>query len=170
MKKVLVILCGFLVCFGALGGCKDENNIVERDVEEIVQLENWFFSSGIPNYIIRFIYNNENTVFHCCVERGAFWVKDSQKYEKETTINAGDCLYWNPIALNSDVKEIYVDIIMKENENFVGYVIIKIEKIDETGDYRAEVVKSTVFPKIEGKYQPITEAQVRKKIKKIKNK
>lgn len=133
-------------------------------------MENWFFSSGVPNYIIRFIYENENTVFNCRVERGAFGVKGAQKYEKEITVNAGECLYWNPIALYSGVKEIYVDILMEENGNFVGYVIIKIERIDDTGDYRAEVVKSTVFPKIEGEYQPITEAQVEKKIKEIKNK
>ena len=169
MKRILGILCGIILCFTGLCGCNRGTEIIEQDAGNIVELSNWFFTSGVPNNVIRIVYSNEDTSFHCYVNDGVFWIESDQQYAKDAVIRTNESLYWHPMDMNSDHRQIYVDIVMRENDHYTGYVIIEIEPDGTSGDYRAEVIKSTEYPQINGTFQSITEEQVKKRMEDFKS-
>ena len=117
MKRILGILCGIILCFTGLCGCNRGTEIIEQDAGNIVELSNWFFTSGVPNNVIRIFYSNEDTSFHCYVNDGVFWIESDQQYAKDAVIRTNESLYWHPMDMNSDHRQIYVDIVMRENDH-----------------------------------------------------
>ena len=164
MKKTLTAIGMFLVLLlGALGlaGCSD---IQESNAKDMVELKTWFFTSGVPNNIIELHSDDEDVTFTCKTYGGRFWY-DSQ----EATVSAGDFVSWYDNQYDGEYD--YVDIVAHDGEHIVGYAVVKITIMDysaPTGWHTAEVLKAVTFPKQLGKYQDVSERQVKKLIAQAK--
>lgn len=82
---------------------------------------------------------------------------------KSVIVGSGETIYWS--AFNNETETwtdlAYVQIVLKEKENIIGYAIIEIKKDPEFGlNYHAETLKSIIFPKVKEHYQSITEEYV----------
>ena len=156
-KRILAILaCVFmLINVFAFSAC--DNSELERDIQEVeadnmVELSYWFFTSGVPNNRITLYSSIENAVFECVAYKGNFG-----KNIKEYTASPNETIYWNYNA--ADFEEDFVDVALKVEDNYVGYAIIKITQ-QESIIYTASVLKSAIFPKVEGEYQKVSKMQV----------
>ena len=162
---VLIILSSSI--FAACGG-----GIKETATNEMIELDTWFFTSGLRNNAIKVKHSNEDAVFECTVDNGELWVYDLQQYVKKATVKAGDTFHWSfEIDENGiRIENAYIQIIVKIDEQIVGYAVIGINMVSETNyiGYDANVLKSSLFPKVNGQYQDITEEYVKSLIEKIK--
>ena len=72
--------------------------------------------------------------------------------------------------------EVYIDIVLREGENIVGYAVVKIYRNDLDTDpeqaytYYAKLLKSVSFPKVNGTYQRITAEYVEAEMDHIRSK
>jgi len=72
---------------------------------------------------------------------------------------------------DDEIKQAFVEIILKIDNNIIGYTVIEIYSPDGYGiGFKARVLKSALFPEIDGKYQNVTKEHVKTIIEKIKNK
>ena len=91
------------------------------------------------------------------------------QYGKKKIVNSGDAVYWIYWETGlPDVKQACVEIILKIDDNIIGYVVIKIKRKGKTQSYSAKILKSSLIPKIDGEYQKVTEKQIRNAIKRVK--
>lgn len=141
---------------------------VENMIE--IELDTWFFTSGIPNNLLRVKYEDEdeNVVFECLTNEGSFWWNN--EYTKKVVAKPNEELSWQcPINGPDSNENIYIDIILKRENNIIGYAVIEINQI-EGYDYSAQVIKTGVFPRVNENYQDITEQYVSDVIANAKNK
>lgn len=185
-----LILCLLL---SLLTGCHiDENNVNNYDsygyvafakvayngeiasiegVEGIIEidLDSWYFTSGVPNNAIKVKYptEDEKVTFECKTNKGKFWW--GNEYVDKATIKQNDTIYWHA---DSDIPcgdTIYIDIIVKNDQNIIGYAVIEAEQTENSLEFTAKVLKTEIYPKINDKFQEITEEYVSKAIEKIQD-
>ena len=158
---LILIMVSVLFC-----GC---NKLVEVD-EEMVELSVWHFTSGVANNLITVKYSDANAIFEISVDQGNLWTTGA-RYLQTVTVNNGDTVRWHEFDQEwgyQDIELAYADIIVKVDDNIVGYAVVKITKVDNTLSYDAEIIKSSTFPKVDGQYQKVTQKQVEAKIKAAK--
>ena len=147
-------------------GC---NKLVEVE-DEIVELSTWFFTSGVANNLITVEHSDANAIFEITVDKGCFLHIGTQGYVQTLTVNNGDTVRWQeftPEGVYEKFEIAYVEIIAKVDDKIVGYAVIKISP--ENGlSFNAEIVKSAIFPKVDGQYQKVTQKQVEAKINAVK--
>lgn len=91
----------------------------------------------------------------------------------------GRIFYWNPRdywfdendKVNSsedDCDYTYVDMIVREDDNIVGFAVAKIFAVELGYSYKAEIVKIVRYPMVNGKYQNVAMATVRQDIAEAK--
>ncbi len=157
MFKKYISMFGLIICLGFLAACS--NSIKEKHVSDMIELHTWYFTSGISNNAIKVKYK-DNTVFECTVDKGGIGLSKSHE-SKSVTIGSGETIYWSPfddeIATWADLA--YIQIILKDEDQIIGYAVIEVKR-NPDWNYNAEILKSVVFPKINGQYQSITEAYV----------
>ena len=170
MRKGIVVVCLLLlVCSVALCAC--DGNVLEEDAE-LVELSTWFFTSGVPNNLIKMKHSDPNAVFQLTADEGEFY-EGGGEWSQTVTRNNGELATWQNFE---SIDCAYVDVIVTVDDNIVGYAVIKITYTTvylpqyeaETKEYGAEVIKSVVFPKMNGEYQKITQKQVESKIQAAK--
>ena len=161
-KQRIIIICLLLVlCFAVLCAC--ENNPEEID-EELVELRTWFFTSGVPNNLIEVKHSDPNAEFQLTADKGAF--RFDGEWRQTATINSGELISWQSLGI---IEGAYVDVIVTVDDNIVGYAVVKITQREiSILDYGAEIVKSVVFPKVDGEYQKVTQEKVEAKIQAAK--
>lgn len=140
-----------------------------EEIEGMIELDTWFFTSGVPNNAIKVKYPNhlnENAVFECLVDEGDFWFQN--QYVKNATLNPEDTIYWHPEDSVDGTEQAFIDIVLKVDNNIIGYAVIEVLQTDSSVEYSARLLKSAVFPKVDEKYQNITETQVKSIIAKVK--
>ena len=167
-NTALGVLLMLIMAF-SLGACG--NNYKEVKTKDMIELHTWILTSGIPNNAIVVKHTGENAVFECTVDNGQFWVHNLQQYSKNATLKPNDTVYWHAWENDSNdiIQYAFVDIILKVDDNIIGYAVIKIlQKKPVT--YTASVLKSALFPKVRGEYQTITAEQIASIIEKVKNK
>ena len=154
MKKFLTaIITAMLVLTAVLAaGCS------EKAAPDMVTLETWFFTSGVPNNLITVTDKREDAVYICTTEKGDFWSRAD--YCKQVTLSAGETVTWQPIRNAAEIELDFVDIIVKENDEIVGYAVIKITRQDGLS-YSAEVLKASYFS------APVTQEYAEGVIKKV---
>jgi len=93
--------------------------------------------------------------------------KQSVLFDHFTAEN-GKIFYWKPGIYwfdendemhydRNEVDFVYVDIIVRENENIVGFAVVKIWMVDEASlSYRPTVIKNVRYPMADGKYQNVS--------------
>ncbi len=171
MNKIVIIICFMtlaLFCFGCKG--TNDNNVDyvdEIDTPNLIELESWFFASGIPNNILRAKYSEGNAVFEYSVNNGKFWISAEQKYAKTGRMRTGESIYW---VIESNVpKDTYIDIVIKSNQKIIGYVVVEVVQDEQNKlNYSANVLKSVLFKKENGVYPSISLNQINKMIEKTK--
>ena len=156
---LILILVSVLLC-----GC---TKLVEED-EEFVELSTWYFTSGIANNLIIVNHSEANSKFEMHLDKGRFWGPEGQRYVTVCTANNGDTVRWEPFDPDGSYENFelaYVDIIVRVDDNIVGYAVIKITSFEDSiWNARAEVVKAVTFPKVDNQYQKVTQKQVEVKI------
>jgi hypothetical protein len=143
----------------------EEPAVIEA-AAELVELSVWHFTSGIMNNRIKMIYPDANAVFCCTVNEGRFNPWAAGSYVQEKNVYSGETIYWQ--ASGADIEGAFVEIVLKKEENIIGYAVIEIYK--RTGvTHEAVVLKSVLFPPVSGKYQDVSEEYVKAAIEEIKN-
>lgn len=158
-----------IISLGIFAGCG--GRIKESETNDMIELHTWYFTSGLRNNAIKVQNPNEDAVFECTVDNGELWQDDLQQYVKKLTVKSGDTIYWSPFdGTGIRIESAHIQIIVRVDEQIVGYAVIGINAVSaDTLDYSANVLKSSLFPKVNGQYQNITEVYVKSIIEKIIN-
>lgn len=119
--------------------------------------------------------------FEIKVEGGSILVNndsDAWNFERDKTnclVNNNSVVYWQNIDIEKkdynifDGEQAYINIIVKEKENIIGYAVVEVYLVDEASlSYSYKMLKSVSFPKINGKFQAISHEFITKEIAKTK--
>ena len=152
---------------------------VLEEEAELIQLSNWSMSSSSTQNRIIMKYPDENAVFYCRVDNGLlnefpYAINDPRDILELKNINvaAGSTISWNPLEIDAKgqllyyVDHAFIEIIVKLEENIIGYVVI--EAFRNTISNLPDIKKSVLFPKTDGVYQNISEEYVKDDIEKSK--
>ncbi len=184
---VLLIACFCVASFTCCTTPQQNNPIVMQEQEDLLSLINWETgASYMPNGIA---CNNEyGDEFSIKTYHGLIspFVTDTEQFAKEFNLVCGDAeninlrsVCWKEDELdawdetNCDRVD-YVDVICKKEGNIVGFVVVKItaEKIQSEQNYfikfNSQIIKSTYFPKVDGKYQDVSKEQINEYIEEAK--
>ena len=161
------------------------HTVFEEVDAELVEL---YFQYSHPGANLRhwivMIYSDENVVFHCTVDNGFFSRITSslpnERFSKNVRVLSGENIYWEDHEVGEDGKymnveivDAFIEIVLKLEETIIGYVVIKTyEGYPYYFDYffHANVLKSVLFPQVDGEYQNVSEEYVKTAIQKIKDK
>ena len=163
VKKIITLWVALIMCLGLFNGCGKED-FVEVETHDMIELHTWFFTSGMPNNAIVFKDTNKSTVFECSVDNGNLKASSTQ-YVKNLVAKPDDTIYWQTDAT---IEQAFIEIILKIEDNIVGYAVIEILQNNTSVDYKASVCKSALIPKVNDEYQNVTEKQVKTAIEKAK--
>lgn len=168
MKKVMALASALLICLCifVFGGCAD--SLVEKN-EDIAEIDSWHFTSGVPNNAIKVKHSESRAIFELRVDKGAFWVTASQKYQKTAAMKNGEVVYWQSEQGDGEFDTAFAEITVKVDNNIVGYAVVKITRDGNSLNYGAEILKSATFPKVDNQYQKVTQEQVDERIQEVKN-
>ena len=173
MVKKLICIGVMLVMVFSFVGCG--NGFREKKTKDMIELHTWYITSGVPNNAIKLSYSDENAVFECIVDEGNF--RTGFQYSKNKSAKHGDTIYWVPWETDLDgeptsaitqAERTFVEIILKVDDNIIGYAVIKIERKGDSRSYNAKILKSALIPKVDGEYQNVTKEQIKNAIEKIK--
>lgn len=183
-KKIFTISALILVAISAvsIAACKDnfsKNDLhgytaaeaVVRESDNMVSLENienmivintdtWYFTSGVPNNGITAKYygeDGENVIFTFCTDNGC--LRNKNGYGRTVDVKADETLYWSPDEETISAQGTNIKIVLKIDDRISGYALLKVTEKNSL-EYSAEVVKTAVFPKINGAYQNVTRSQL----------
>jgi len=145
-------------------GEPEDATIIEVDAE-LVELTTWFFTSGVPNNCIKMIYPDENAVFYCTVDNGYIDIRQPGSLKNMSVHSGNTIYYWHGIGL---VSNAFIEILLKSEENLIGYALIKVNSRNAVS-HEAVLLKSVLFPQINGKYQKVSEEYVKAAIEKVKD-
>ena len=182
MKKIfLTVTVLILVAVSAvsMAACNDDfsekdmhgysaTEAVVKEIDDIVIVENvdgmivteaWYFTSGIPNNAITAKYYGEKSAdatFTFTTGNGSLRNKNGEGRTLE--VGADETLYWSPDDDTVQANGTEIKIILKIDDHIAGCALLKVSA-NNAVDYSAEAVKTAVFPKINGAYQNVTQAQ-----------
>lgn len=135
----------------------------EELADDMIELHTWFFTSGVPNNAIVVKFSDNNAIFECIVDKGHFGF--GTDYPKTFTAKPDDVFYWQP---DDNIEKAFIEIIIKNDNNIIGYAVIRILQNNGPADHTASVVKSAIFPQVDSKFQNITTEQIETIINKTK--
>ncbi|MDD2959383.1 MAG: hypothetical protein PHR92_12820 [Lachnospiraceae bacterium] len=110
-----------------------------------------------------------NATFDVTISDGEFFLWELGKSTQNITelgssfsVDNGTTLYWSNARYMG--TEAYANVVMRDGKNIVGYAVIKIYTADIENApaqlYQAIMLKSVSFPKVDGKYQNVTDKYV----------
>ena len=137
----------------------DVIEIVFEEVEaELVELSYWLFLSGPKTNRITMIYPDASVIFDCMVHEGSYRGTLGTYY-------LGQTIYWSDNPFNYIA---FVEIVLKSEETIIGYALIEVYTRNWV-EMHADILKSVLFPQVNGVYQNVSEEYVLNSIEKIKN-
>jgi hypothetical protein len=140
---------------------------VEKGGGDMVTDRSFLVSApGIPQEgAIQFEYSDSDAVFECSVDKGQFgFTLDSPK---SLFVMPGDTVYWQPDS-DWETKEAFVEIILRSNDNIIGYAIMFVLKQPST-KYLSAIMRCILFPQTGGEYQDVSEEYVHAVFEKAKS-
>lgn len=172
MKRFLTLFSVFILMFSAaiMTACGGNKYLVS-DLG-IIELNVAYVNPGNQIYLFDHLVNpftftgeNEDEYCVCTIEKGYFVHPDGSK-ANEITLRSNETGYWGekyPYSINKRMKFVdFVSITIKEGEHIIGYAVIKDE-------YRGiKCIQRSRFPKVDGEYQDITQKQVDKIMKNVR--
>lgn len=171
IKKI--VSAGMFIMACMCTACSQNNGFVEVSTEALIELHTQDFTDSVHNNAILLKYQEENVVFDCSVDNG--YLLGASSITKALSVASNNTIYWEPYNPASSLpasayERDFIEIIVKNDGNIIGYAVIEIVQKDTHFNYTASISKSVLFPKIEGEYQNITQKQVSDIIEKIKKK
>lgn len=145
----------FALCAGFVG-CN--TNIQEKEADNMIAFETWFFTSGVTNNIIQ-VNGEENATFELTAEQGYLY-DGTNGFVKTVVRGSGEITSWDGMSQEA-VGDTYISVIEKVDDKIVGYAVIKLTYNEERNWHDPSVIKSVEFPKVNGEYQSVTAKQVK---------
>ena len=183
-----------LLCALAIIGCgtgldiTDESNtpiidepgnpaIIEEKADLIDMVRPVAMSSAISWAIIMKPLD-ENVTLNCAVDNGVFSTvrpaPGDALYAKNMDVKSVDIIKWigqerinNGHMYLKPASRAFVEIIIKLEQNIIGYIVIEFNLL-HSRDIQSYILKSVLFPQVNGEYQEISEEYVKTAIEKIK--
>jgi len=148
--------------------------IIEEDADLVwVAFQNASIAMSSSRSFIITIYPDENVVFNCMVDKGTLRKRGTPSYENVKNLKAvfKDQIIFNSFEIGENGQRIEVEyanieIVLTIEETIIGYTVIQIRDTSVQEGF-AEILKSVLFPKVDGKYQNISEEYVSAAIEKI---
>ena len=148
-------------------------------IEEAAELVDVYYTSmsSADTGIIKIKQLDENVVFICTVDNGVLGGPPRPPEEsfnaKNRNAHSGDSIYWISrewLDGGAWVTQAFIEIVLKLEQNIIGYVVIKANTGISAPGSRCPlfILKSVLFPQIDGKYQNISEEYVNAAIEKVK--
>lgn len=138
---------------------ESDDLVIVENVDDMIVTEAWYFTSGMPNNAITAKYYGEegaNVIFTFSTDNGILRNKNGEG--RTLDVGADETLYWSPDEDTAEAQGTEIKIILKIGDRIAGCALLKVSAKSAV-DYTAEVVKTAVFPKINGAYQKVTLAQ-----------
>jgi hypothetical protein len=138
---------------------------------ELVELKRVPFLSASQPYQITMKQLDENVVFNCGVDNGYFLPFFAEPVEtRNLSAHSGDSMLWMnyKTKFNGQIEHDFIEVVIKSEENIIGYAVIEINRVKQHSYYNAVVLKSVLFPQVDGEYQHISEEYVEAAIERIK--
>ncbi len=164
-KKIIAMTLVSIMGIMLFSGC---SKLVEED-KDVVEVSAWITGlSSYPNRVTP-TYDEPGATFEISVDRGNFFTGGFSPLFQKATLCREATIYWTPDDDDELIDLAYIDVIVKVENNIIGYAVIKITNPEDSFQtYKVEIIKSVIFPKIDGKYQKVTQKQVERKIKAAK--
>ena len=179
MKKSYILL-GILIFSLLLCACQNKDSeydwykkegIIIEESDEILEVFTPFYPNGASSLVascpIRLVYTNQEITYDCSVDESYIGGLNPQK---TCTYKYNSYIYWH--ESNKDTQLIdydYINIVLKDNDNIIGFAVVVIKHIGNYV-YSSSILKSVIFPKVDGKYQNITSEQINRFIDECKDK
>lgn len=167
MKRALSTMLAIIACF-IMGvavlpaaGCSYQ---IEKQIDGMIELERWFFTSGGISNVIDVDFPDKNVVFDCYADRGSFF-NDKKTYEALP----GSGFYWSRHDESEYVSsgKVFIKIFVKTANGIIAYGLIRVT-FDMLSRYTAKVIRSVSIVNEKGEYSPISEKEANKRIEKYK--
>lgn len=142
----------------------------EVETEDMVECSKFHYSIAMSSLgaPIELFYLDETAVFECSTNIGGFNLTGAPYYtSKEITVQPNNGFYWRPEQGVVEAAQIYISVVLKVDENIVGYAVIEIENTNSSTSFVARMIKAAEFPKQDNAYQNISLNYVQENIEKI---
>lgn len=73
-------------------------------------------------------------------------------------MTTADFIYWDVFTDGGKAESAAIEYLILDGDHIVGYGLIQLSSTDRV--YSAKLVLSTGFPKVDGKYQKVTEEKL----------
>lgn len=168
-KRIYLLGTLLSICLIIFSGCT--GGLEEVADNNMIELHTWFFTSGVPNNAIKLNHTESDVNFICTVDKGRLWNYELHEFDKYLVVKTGSTIYWDSYDEDEEINKYdsVLEVVLKKDDRIIGYAIIEIESIKESLDYKANVLKSALFPKVNGQYQEVTEEYIKAKFEKLKN-
>ena len=171
--KILKCLFVFHIGLMFMVSCVKKTEIISKEYLEMVEIKFPFYSgqhSSQPGIPIVFRHLEEEVSFECNIFNGSF---DYYSDIKKLTVNKDEIIYWC-YGKTKEIEYDYVEVIVRLKDKIIGYALIEINRVEDGKyskyAYETTLLKSCIFPKIDGEYQQITLQYVQDIISEIKTK
>lgn len=157
MKKIIILLLIFILPFILIGcNTKTTTNILgikEKQTNDYISLpvESYVAEyDSILRYPIQLNFINENITFEMKSSHGVFERFDNIAIQQSIikfsfNKEKNEIIYLYPMSKIDENNGCFIDVIIRENDNIIGYSIIKVY---ETNDItiKGELIKNVIFP------------------------
>ena len=146
------------------------------EVETEDMIESYLIPTSVDVSLIQIELKNtdENVVFECTVDKGAFFLYDTGQTSKNVSV-VPSVIHWRPMepeafGTRAIIEQAFVDVILKADDNIIGYAVIEILQNIIPVFHSATVLKSALIPQVDGEYQNVTEKQIKAATERVKRK
>ena len=143
----------------------------ENDAELVDFYKYKQYSSEYPPWI-EMIHQDENTVLTCTADKGHFSLYGPYIPLKNISVHSFVPVQWYFYEIGGNqnsprVEQAFIEMVLKSEENIIGYAVI--EAIWMAGpSHSFTLLKSVLFPQVDGEYQNVSEEYVKAAIEKVK--
>jgi len=140
----------------------DNNTFVFEDISAGTEILMGRYSppmNVVPGLPFKFSY--PGTKIELTVDAGVLilWDVGIERVGNATIIDEG-CILWDPFTEDGLAESAVIEYRILDGDHIVGYGLIQLSSTDRV--YSAKLVLSTGFPKVDGKYQKVTEESLQK--------
>jgi len=182
LYDVQAVLMATLI-LGSAVEAKEFTVTVLAVVEEEAELVEFGFQN-LPlsvnlRHRVTMIYSDENAVFYCRADNGVLRANSTSIFPlnnitKNVCVLSGEYFYWHDTEVEDgkilyDVDHAFIEIVVKLEETIIGYTVIEVyDGMPPYYVFSADILKSVIFPQINGEYQKVSEKYVQTAIEKVK--
>ena len=137
-NKILFLLEIFLIVFMSIG-CNAVNDFIE--------LNNWFESSGILNNVIVVNYKDDAVFCKFSCQNGKLATSDYAQPIRTVETKVNQNVSWVSVSENSleKIQEDYITILLLKDSNVVGYAVLEILLKEDKINYQATILEQRLL-------------------------